>query len=105
MENIEMSGYTLEGPYEIEADPRIPSTSGVYIVLTRVNNKLRGIYIAAAGNVKEHVNSRNKECWMEHESDGLSIWVHSTVGMTEKERNDILFDIREDRQYKMPCRD
>lgn len=101
-----MSGHSLEGPYRIEGDSRIPTTSGVYIVLTRTHDyKLRGIYMGAAGNIREHVDSRDKECWKKNEIDGLSIWIHPTVGMTAKDREKILFEIREDRQYKMPCTD
>ena len=107
LQSKEMSGYSIEGPYKIDGDERIPRSSGVYIVLTRTNeSKLRGVYIAAAGNLKEHIdNNLKKECWRQNSIDGLSIWIHSTVGRTEKEREKILFDIRESRQYKMPCRD
>ena len=107
LQSREMSGYVIEGPYSVNGDDRIPRTSGVYIVMTRTKEpRLRGIYIAAAGNLREHINNNPQvECWKRNEIDGLSIWIHSTVGKTEKERDKALFDIRENRQYKMPCRD
>jgi len=107
LQSKEMSGYVIEGPYNVDGDDRLPRTSGVYIVLTRTKEpRLRGVYVAAAGNLKEHINNNpNKECWKKNEIDGLSIWIHSTIGKTEKEREKVLFDLRENRQYKMPCRD
>ena len=107
LQSREMSGYRMEGPYHTNGDDRIPRTSGVYIVLTRTNeSKVRGVYVAAAGNLKDHINNNpNRDCWEQQNIAGLSIWIHSTVGKTEKEREKILFDIRENRQYKMPCRD
>lgn len=107
MQSMEMSGYRLYGPYKTDDDPDIPKSSGVYIVLTRTpDSKLRGVYISAAGNLKEHIaNNPKRECWKTNEMDGLSIWIHPTTGMTEKERSNILFDIRESRPYSMPCKD
>ena len=108
MQTIEMSGYRLEGPYKIDDDNRLPTSSGIYLVLTKTecNSKLRGVYIAEAGNVKKHVfENPNKECWKKNEIKGLSIWIHSTVGESKEEREAALFELREDRHYKMPCRD
>ena len=107
MQTIEMSGYRMEGPYKINGDNRLPTSSGVYIVLTKTgDSRLKGIYIAEAGNIKKHVfENPKKQCWEKNEIDGLSIWIYSTVGDSKKEREDVLFEIREDRPYKMPCRD
>lgn len=107
MQTMDMSGYLMEGPYKIDGDERVPRTSGVYIILTKTEKaKVRGVYIAAAGNLKESIESNpKKDCWKANAIDGLSLWIHPTVGKTEKERDKILFDIRESRQYKMPCRD
>jgi len=97
----------MEGPYKTEGDDRIPVTSGVYIILTKTNDaKLRGIYIASAGNLKEHIdNNPKKDCWKKNEIRELSIWIHSTTNKTADERDKVLFKIREDRQYFMPCSD
>lgn len=107
MQKINMSGYDMVGPYKVDGDKRVPETSGVYLVLTKTeDSKLRGVYITAADNLREHVdNNPSKECWKKNKIDGLSIWIYETIDMTEKERNKVLFKIREDRQYFMPCRD
>ena len=107
VQTIEMSGYKLEGPYKIDEDKRLPTSSGVYVVLTKTDNsKIKGIYIAEAGNVKKHVfENQKKDCWRQQEINGLSIWVHMMTGKTKEEREEALFELREDRHYKMPCRD
>gem|GEM_PF-1449379 len=107
VQTIEMSGYKLEGPYKIEGDNRLPTSSGIYMVLTKTDDsRLRGIYIAEAGNVKKHVfENPNVECWKKNQLNGISIWIHSTVGESKEEREAALFELREDRHYKMPCRD
>ena len=107
MQSIRLSGFSMEGPYAIDADDRIPITSGIYIVITKTeDSKLRGVYIASAGNLREHIhNNPRKDCWKKNEIKELSIWIHSTTSKTAAEREKILFKIREDRQYFMPCTD
>lgn len=107
MQTIEMSGYKLYGPYRIDGDMEIPRSSGIYIILTRTaDSRLRGVYISAAGNLREEIdNNPRKECWKRNEINGLSVWIHPTTGKTEAQRSQILFDIRESRPYSMPCRD
>jgi hypothetical protein len=98
--SIQIKDYSFEGIYSLPS--HLEEEPGVFVVICQKYEKNEIVDIGESDNVKSRVeNNERSNCWRRNCESSLAYAVLYTSDLTEKERRDIVYELRD--EYNPVC--